>query len=115
MEDVKEVVTKKTPKTPKEPKAKKEVKNETVPVKKMEGKFTREFKDEDGITRTWFYDTDKFGMNPYKVEITYPEGYDYNDLKEDDNTLPKTKRKYLNPANGKMVGYTRARMLKLVD
>jgi hypothetical protein len=28
--------------------------------------------------------------------------------------LPKSKRKYLNPATGKMVAYTRAKMLGLV-
>ncbi len=37
-------------------------------------------------------------------------------VKLDNNEdLPKTQRTYINPNNGKIIGYTRARMLKLID
>jgi hypothetical protein len=79
--------------------------------------FTREFTDKDGVKRVWYYDTERFGFNPWKVEMEYPEGYEGEEevAMEDNENLPKTKKKYMNPANGKMVGYTRARMLGLIS
>lgn len=73
--------------------------------------FTRVFQEEDGYTRTWYYDTTKYGINPYKVEIEYPKSNEVLD----NSKLSKTKRKYLNPINGKMVGYARARGLGLIN
>lgn len=61
-------------------------------------------------TDTWVYndkgqllevrlDWDKAYLKKYKADIEYQE------------SLPKSKRQYLNPENGKFVGYTRAKAL----
>ena len=48
------------------------------------------------------------------------DGKTFEDLTKDiyenqqNKKLPKTKRKYLNPENDKLVGYTRARALGLI-
>jgi hypothetical protein len=73
--------------------------------------FTQTYTDEEGYSQTWHYDLDKSPNGPMMVEIFYPEGY-FEDEKEEN--LPKTKRKYLNPANGKMVNYQRAKELGIV-
>ena len=82
------------------------------------GKYKYVFTDDDGVITTWYYDTDKTTSGPVKVECTYPKDYDFRTLDEklrDENKkLPKTKRKYLNPANDKLVGYARARALGII-
>ena len=61
-------------------------------------------------TDTWVYndkgqllevrlDWDKAYLKKYKADIEYQE------------SLPKSKRQYLNPENGKFVGYSRAKAL----
>ena len=61
-------------------------------------------------TDTWVYndkgqllevrlDWDKAYLKKYKADIEYQE------------SLPKSKRQYLNPENGKFVGYARAKAL----
>lgn len=60
---------------------------------------------------TWNLDISPNG--PISVELKYPEGYKLDVEHEED--LPKSQRKYLNPKNGKMVGYTRAYNLGLLD
>lgn len=61
-------------------------------------------------TDTWLYndkgqllevrlDWDKGYLKKYKADIEYQE------------SLPKSKRQYLNPENGKFVGYARAKAL----
>jgi hypothetical protein len=61
-------------------------------------------------TDTWIYndkgqllevriDWDKTYLKKYKTDIEYQE------------SLPKSKRQYLNPENGKFVGYARAKSL----
>lgn len=61
-------------------------------------------------TDTWIYndkgqllevrlDWDKAYLKKYKADIEYQE------------SLPKSKRQYLNPENGKFVGYARAKEL----
>jgi hypothetical protein len=87
--------------------------------KPLEGKYKRVFPtDEDGTIMTWYYDTDRTISGPVKVDISYPKGYDFRTLEErlrDENKeLPKTKRRYLNPANDKLVGYARARALGII-
>jgi hypothetical protein len=87
-------------------------------------KYSREFKNADGTTSTWFYDTERFANGPYRVEIGYPKDTDYNKVFEEeydeerdtstDTSIPITKRRWTNPANGKLVGYTRAKNLGLV-
>ena len=71
-------------------------------------KFIKEFKDYEGNTYYWHYDFDKFPNGPYKVEVDEIKV----EIKNED--LPLTQRKFLNPANGKMVGYGRAKQLKLI-
>ena len=67
---------------------------------------------------TWYYDTNRTTNGPVKVDISYPKGYDFRTFEEklhDENKkVPLTKRKYLNPANDKLVGYARARALGII-
>jgi len=76
-------------------------------------KFTHVVKYDDGIVVTWTYNYNKFTNGPVQVDITYPK--DYKDLEEIQENLPKTQRTYLNPKNGKTVGYGRAKQLGLID
>ena len=71
--------------------------------------ITKTFKSTDGIISTWYYEEDKLNLGPFKVSIQYPNNYtsDFEDTKTKNKKLPKTKQKYFNPANGKMIGYTR--------
>ena len=82
------------------------------------GKFTDEFTSEDGVINTWYYDTDRTTRGPVKVTQSYPKDYDHRTidekLRDENKKLPKTKRKYLNPENDKLVGYARARALGLI-
>ncbi len=71
---------------------------------------------DDGTIGIWKYDLSKSKNGPYEVEIIYPKGYKHQDeiiIKEQSN-LPLTKRMFLNPINGKMVGYFRAKNLGLI-
>jgi hypothetical protein len=85
----------------------------------IETKFTREFKNTDGSTSRWHYNPEVFPHGPFKVEIGYA-GDDEVVLAEEetdtskDASIPITKRKWTNPANGKLVGYTRAKGLGLI-
>ena len=81
------------------------------PVEPPSRKFIREYKYEDGSSQKWHYNLDKSPNGPIMVEMFYPEGYFPRDRNEN---LPKTKRKYLNPTNGKMVAYTRAKELGII-
>ena len=78
--------------------------------------FIREFKFADGVIQKWHYDLDRNpNGNPIEVEMIYPQGFFEDEIDEVENDkLPKTKRKYLNPANGKMVAYTRAKELGII-
>jgi len=75
-------------------------------------KFTREFKSYNDSSQKWHYDLDKNPNGPFMVEVFYSDNY-VCDV-DDDESLPKTKRKYFNPKNGKMVAYTRAKELKII-
>jgi hypothetical protein len=71
------------------------------------------------LSSTWVYDPKKSLTNPVWVENHDVVDSDYKEDTAGNNMmankdLPKSKRTYLNPANGKYVGYTRARMLGLV-
>lgn len=74
-------------------------------------KFIREFHNKNGCYTKWHYNLDKTQNGPVMVEIFCPD--DAHEEKNQEN-LPKTKRKYLNPANGKMVAYTRAKELGII-
>lgn len=80
-------------------------------------KFTREYKDYTGHRSVWTYDLDINPYGPISVEEFYPEGTEeakgMNDVTGEH--IPKTKRKYVNPKNGKLVAYTRAKELGLID
>jgi hypothetical protein len=78
-------------------------------------KFIREFKFDDGRSQKWHYDLDKSPNGPIEVELFYPKEWFKDEIDEVENDkLPKTKRKYLNPANGKLVAYTRAKELGII-
>lgn len=76
-------------------------------------KFQRVY-EEDGIVSTWTYDLDIFPNGPIDVTNDYPEGYVHPNFDEENDKLPITQQKFLNPANGKMVAYGRAKQLKLI-
>lgn len=79
-------------------------------------KFQREFKDSDGTISIWKYNLDKFERGPIEVEIVYPKDFltPEQELKKANKKLPKSQQQFLNPANGKMIGYYRAKTLGLV-
>jgi hypothetical protein len=80
--------------------------------------YTRDFKNDDGTTDRWFYNLNKYPNGTYKTEFDI---YNKEPMPENikvitaQKGLPKTKRKYLNPKNNKLVGYTRAKELGLID
>jgi len=76
-------------------------------------KFTREITYSDGVKQFWTYDLDKRRNGPVKVEITYPTNY--STFEEEQEQIPVSKRKYLNPNTGKWVAYGRAKQLGLTD
>ena len=86
--------------------------------KPLEGKYKRVYHSEDGTKMTWYYDTNRTTNGPVKVDISYPKDYDFRTfeekLRDENKKVPLTKRKYLNPANDKLVGYTRARALGII-
>ena len=92
-------------------------------------KFTKVYEDEDMI-ETWTYNLD-IHRGPISVDIKYKTGAEKaiklraKDAKQEKkaarqmkkiNTkqLPISQQQWLNPANGKMVGYTRAKALNLI-
>ena len=77
-------------------------------------KYTLEFDEEDGTKSIWTYDKNITTDGPISVEIKYPKNYGFLTFAEEQERLPKTKRRYINPHNGKEVGYQRAKALGLV-
>jgi hypothetical protein len=73
--------------------------------------FVRTFEDSDGTTYIWKYDLDKFSRGPIETTINYPKEFLLDDGKQKNN---KIDQKYINPANGKYVGYGRAKSLGLI-
>lgn len=76
-------------------------------------KFTREIVHSDGVKQFWTYDLEKRPNGPIKVEITYPTNY--STFEEEQEQIPLSKRKYLNPHTGKWVAYGRAKQLGLIN
>jgi hypothetical protein len=76
-------------------------------------KFERTFINEDGSTDIWKYDMNKNPNGPYETITSYPKGT--KTFEQIQEALPKTKRRYLNPENGKEIGFTRAKELGLVS
>ena len=82
--------------------------------------FTREYKNTDGSVSVWYYDYSKFQNGPIKVETGYADDKTIEVIDEikdtsQDTSIPLTKRMWTNPANGKLVGYTRAKNLGLIN
>ena len=78
--------------------------------------FTRVMKDSDGVTSTWIYNLDKFDRGPIEVINEYPKDWKSpeEEHETDERNLPITKRTFLNQANGKFVGYGRAKQLGII-
>jgi hypothetical protein len=76
-------------------------------------KFERIFNNEDGSIDVWKFDMNKNPNGPYEITISYPKGT--KTFEQMQEALPKTKRRYLNPATGKEVAYTRAKELGLIS
>jgi hypothetical protein len=76
-------------------------------------RFTREFTNNNGHRSVWTYDLNKSLNGPISVEVFYPKG-SKEEPNETDESIPKTKRKYYNPKNGKLVAYTRAKELGII-
>jgi hypothetical protein len=69
------------------------------------------FVEDDGSIITWKFDHSQFIRGPIEVNIEYPKNY----IEEETNLKSKkTEQTYLNPANGKYVGYGRAKSLGLI-
>lgn len=79
--------------------------------------FVREYKDHTGHRSVWTYDLDINPYGPISVEEFYVGNNKASKTEEDptSESIPKTKRMYYNEANGKLVGYTRAKALGLID
>lgn len=75
-------------------------------------KFSVEFVDADGIKSVWKYDLDVTTSGPISAEQLLPK--DFKEINPSNESLPISKRMYLNEATGKLVGYTRARALGLI-
>lgn len=77
---------------------------------------TKTFKSVDGVTSTWYYEKDRLNLGPFKVTIEYPKDWtsQEEDLKKKNKKISKTQRTWINPKNGKEVGYARAKALGLV-
>jgi hypothetical protein len=76
-------------------------------------KFERIYLDEDGTKQIWKYDITKNATGPYETTIEYPKGT--KSFEQIQELLPKTKRKYINPNNGKIVSYQRAKELGILE
>lgn len=73
-------------------------------------KFTRKYTNEDGSVDTWYYDLNIRKGGPVSVEFEPTQSM----VQVFEDKMPKSQKKYLNPTNGKMVSYCRARQLNLV-
>lgn len=85
-------------------------------------KFEQRYPNGNGTSDVWKYDYSITKNGPVSVEVNVTDGSFNRKVVEEEQpqeisneSLPKTKRMYLNPANGKMVGYARAKSLKLID
>ena len=80
-------------------------------------KFTREFNSPDGTRSIWKFNLDKQPNGPYEVEHIYSKDFVSveDSIKKNNKKVPKSQQKFLNPNNGKMVGYYRAKTLGIVS
>lgn len=90
--------------------------------------FIRVYED-NMATETWTFDLDKSTKGPIKVEIQWKHKIDedWGDIQKTSKAMrsiernqkkgkkiPLTHQKWINPANGKEVGYQRAKALSLI-
>jgi len=82
----------------------------------MTEQFQRTFTNDDGTTEVWKYDLTKFSKGPIETTTNYPKGWQspLDIIKGKNKKLPLSKQQFLNPANGKMVAYFRAKQLGLI-
>ena len=109
-------------------------------MQNTETKFTRIYVEEEtGIRHTWTYNLDIDKVGPISVDIHYPKNYEDTPAVNDTfsgienciknvkvvstreinkqlkkKKLLKSEQRYINPLNGKEVGYTRAKALGLI-
>jgi hypothetical protein len=76
--------------------------------------FTREYKNSDGSKDIWTYNLDKFSNGPISVETIYDKNQEATFRIIGNSQLSLSQRKWINPSNGKEVGYTRAKKLGLI-
>lgn len=76
------------------------------------GIMTQVYTNVDGVKHTWYFHHGRRNEGPFKVEMEYPKDWKSNE--EINENLPITQQMFLNPANGKMVGYGRAKQLGLI-
>lgn len=85
-------------------------------------KYERLYKEADGSTTLWRFDTNINPNGPIETISDYKLGDETLVFKVEKSKkapiskkpVPKTKQKYLNPATNKMVGYVRAKNLGLI-
>jgi hypothetical protein len=72
--------------------------------------------DVTGIRTTYTYNGNSIVSGIIKAEFDYPSGYleAFNKKEKRQDSLPKTKRLYNNPATGRDVSYARAKALKII-
>jgi len=86
-------------------------------------KYQIKYPNGDGTSDIWTFDKSITKNGPISTEMNVKDDSYKKVIVEDEpekeqpsnESLPKTKRMYLNPANNKMVGYARAKFLKLID
>ena len=83
-----------------------------IPIVEKPTKYTREYVSEDGSNEIWRFDTNVTRNGPVSVEIKHAKKY--KSFEEEQAELPLTKRQFFNEANGKYVGYTRAKALGIL-
>jgi hypothetical protein len=80
-------------------------------------KYEVSYKEDDGCVSVWKYDWEINKISGLvQTETIYPEGYvdPQIEIEKANKKLPLFKQKFFNPSNGKMVGYARAKSLKLI-
>jgi hypothetical protein len=81
-------------------------------VEERPTKYTREYKSDDGSSEIWYFDSKITQNGPVSVEIKHAKKY--KSFEEEQAELPLTKRQFFNKANGKYVGYARAKALGIL-
>ncbi len=100
-----------------------------------DGLFRRKFYRDGILSTVWTFNPKLSMVNPISIEVadengdlapTVEDTVDMGEKKSksakysgidliNNMDIPKTKRMYIHPTNGKTIGYTRARMLGLID